>query len=333
VHPRSGVGGRAFPGHTLAVPLEPRDDDALDVDALIDRGCDLADVGDHERAAQYFQRAAAQGSAVALFDLGNSLSALGRWDEAIAALQQAAEAGEDDAWLNLASALAEVGRWTEAEHAARSALESGDGGAWPVLADALEAQGRSTEAQRTLRAAAGRGDSRAALVLAELLRRSGRQLEAWHWAQVAADAGNEVAAGTLAGWRWIETRDPALERELRGGAEHSELARTGLSALLRSTDRIEEARAVLEEGALLGEVSSWLPLGNLYREDLHDDVAAVAAYRAGIEGGDLHAHHNLGVLLLDAGDVDGAIEHFSIAAAGGDELAAQVLREVLAEDD
>ena len=58
-----------------------------------------------------------------------------------------------------------------------------------------------------------------------------------------------------------------------------------------------------------------------------------ASYRAGIEGGDLHSHHNLGVLLLDAGDVDGAIEHFSVAAAGGDELAARVLREVLAEDD
>jgi hypothetical protein len=90
---------------------------------------------------------------------------------------------------------------------------------------------------------------------------------------------------------------------------------------------------VLEEGALLGELASWLPLGNLYRDELGDDVAAAAAYGAGIEGGDLHSHHNLGVLLLDAGDVDGAIEHFSVAAAGGDELAARVLREVLAEDD
>jgi TPR repeat protein len=106
-----------------------------------------------------------------------------------------------------------------------------------------------------------------------------------------------------------------------------------LSALLRGTGRVGEARAVLEAGALRGEVASWLPLGNLYREELADDVAAAAAYRAGIEGGDLHSHHNLGVLLLDSGDVDGAIEHFSIAAAGGDALAARVLREVLAEEE
>jgi tetratricopeptide (TPR) repeat protein len=257
--------------------VDPADDDALGVDALIDRG-----------------------SAVA--------------------------------WLNLAHALAEVGRWADAERAARAALDAGDRKAWVVLGDALEAQGRSTEAQRMLRAAAGRGDDQAALALAHVLRESGRQLEAWHWAQVAADSGNEVAAGTLAGWRWEETRDPALEPQLRAGAEHVEGARTGLAALLRSTDRVEEARAVLEEGALRGEVDCWLPLGNLYRDQLDDDVAAAAAYRAGIEGGDLHSHHNLGVLLLDRGDVDGAIEHFSIAAAGGDDLAARVLREVLEED-
>jgi tetratricopeptide (TPR) repeat protein len=311
----------------------PRDDDALDVDALIDRGCELADLGDHEQAVVFFRRAAATGDAVALFDLGNSLSALGRCEEAVTAHRQAAEAGEDDAWLNLSFALAELGRWAEAERAARRAIDCGDPNGWGALGEALEGQGRAAEAERTFHIAAARGDANAALELAYVLRDSARQLEAWHWAQFAADAGNEVARGTLACWRWDETRDPALEPQLRAGVEHYEHARTSLSHLLRSTDRVEEARALLEEGALRGVVSSWLPLGNLYREELSDDVAAAAAYRAGIEGGDLHAHHNLGVLLLDAGDVDGAIEHFSIAAAGGDDLAARVLREVLADEE
>ncbi|HEV7870438.1 MAG TPA: tetratricopeptide repeat protein [Modestobacter sp.] len=314
------------------MPQEPRDDDAQDVDALINRGCELAELGDHEQAVTVFRRAADQGSAVALFDLGNSLSALGRWDEAIEAHQQAAEAGEQDAWLNLALALLRVERWPEAELAAREAVDRGDPNGWAALRESLHAQGRVAEAHRTLRAAAERGDHQAALELAYSLRDSGRQLQAWHWAQVAADSGNQVAAGTLACWRWDESRDPALEPQLRAGAECYEYARTSLAHLLRSTGRVEEARTVLEEGVLRGEVASWLPLGNLYRDQLGDDVAAAAAYRAGIEGGDLHSHHNLGVLLLDDGDVDGAIEHFSIAAAGGDDLAARVLREVLEED-
>jgi TPR repeat protein len=185
--------------------------------------------------------------------------------------------------------------------------------------------------ERALRTAAERGDAPAALALAHLLREDGRHGESWHWAQLAADAGNPTAAGTLACWRWVESRDPALEPQLRAGADHSHSARAGLADLLRTTGRIEEARTVLERGAVRGEVASWLPLGNIYREELDDVVAAEAAYRAGIEGGDIHSHHNLGVLLLGAGDVDGAIEHFSIAAAGGDELAARVLREVLYE--
>jgi tetratricopeptide (TPR) repeat protein len=314
------------------VPALPDDDD-LDVDALIDRGCELADLGDHEQAVVLFRRAAAGGDAVALFDLGNSLSALGRWDEAVTAHQQAADAGEDDAWLNLAHVLGRLGRWDEAERAARRAIDVGDPNGWAVLGETLRAQGRPAQAEQLFRTAAGRGDASAALELAYEMRESGRHLEAWHWVQVATDAGDEVAAATLASWRWEETRDPALEPQLRAGVEHHEHARTSLSHLLRSSDRVEEARALLEEGALRGEVASWLPLGNLYRDELADDVAAAAAYRAGIEGGDLHSHHNLGVLLLDAGDVDGAIEHFSIAAAGGDDLAARVLREVLAEDE
>jgi tetratricopeptide (TPR) repeat protein len=305
----------------------------LDVDALIDRGCALADLGDHQAAVVWFQRAAATGDPLALFDLGTSLSSLGRWAEAVEALERAADAGEDDAWLDLAYAYAELDRWDDAEHAARTALDADNPDAWAPFGEALRAQGRAPEAERAFRDAATRGDVAAALELAFALRESDRQLEAWHWAQLAADAGHPVAAATLACWRWDETRDTALEPQLRAGAEFHEHARTALSHLLRSTDRVEEARAVLEEGALRGEVASWLPLGNLYRDELHDDVAAAAAYRAGIEGGDLHSHHNLGVLLLDSGDVDGAIEHFSIAAAGGDDLAARVLREVLSQED
>jgi hypothetical protein len=85
---------------------------------------------------------------------------------------------------------------------------------------------------------------------------------------------------------------------------------------------------VLERGAKLGEQVAWLPLGNLYREELGDDEAAEEAYRSGIAAGDAYCHQNLAVLLADRGDLEGAIEQFRLGAAAGDQLAAQTLREL-----
>lgn len=140
---------------------------------------------------------------------------------------------------------------------------------------------------------------------------------------------------TRASWAcriWDETADPSVEAALRGGVGLHPRARTYLADLLLAVGRVDEAREVLEQGALRGESAAWVPLGNLYRDQLGDAVAARAAYLAGIEAGDLHAHHNLGVLLLtDGADRQAAIEHLTVAADGGDELAALVLREVIAE--
>jgi hypothetical protein len=66
------------------------------------------------------------------------------------------------------------------------------------------------------------------------------------------------------------------------------------------TGRVDEARTVLERGAKLGEVESWLPLGNLYADELGDAAAAETAYRSGIAAGDTYCHHNLGVCCSSA---------------------------------
>jgi thiamine monophosphate kinase len=72
----------------------------------------------------------------------------------------------------------------------------------------------------------------------------------------------------------------------------------------------------------------WLPLGNLYADELDDVEAAEEAYRAGIAAGDTYCHHNLAVLLSDRGDLEGALEHFREGAATGDSLAAEALRDL-----
>jgi tetratricopeptide (TPR) repeat protein len=127
---------------------------------------------------------------------------------------------------------------------------------------------------------------------------------------------------------WCTTLDPALEADLRAGADHLPAARADLGDLLRSTGRSAEARRVLERGAKLGEPVCWLPLGNLYADELRDIEAAEEAYRAGISAGDTYCHHNLAVLLADRGDLEGAVEHFREGAAAGDTLAAEALKEL-----
>jgi tetratricopeptide (TPR) repeat protein len=265
-----------------------------DADELIDLGCDLADADRHTDAEWCFRRAAALGDATGYYDLGNSLAAQQRWSEAVDAYEVALAGGEPDAWRNLGLALEQLGD----------------------LAGAMAAY----------RGAADAGDTEGGLQLAFLLREQGEREEALRVAQELAATGDEEAAAVAACWEWCATLDPSLEPRLRAGAAHFAAARADLAALLLTTGRAAEARAVLERGAKLGEQVAWLPLGNLYREELGDDEAAEEAYRAGIGAGDVFCHHNLGVLLADRGDLAGAAEEFGRGAAAGDQLAAAALQ-------
>jgi tetratricopeptide (TPR) repeat protein len=268
---------------------------SADVDELLDLGCDLADVGRHTDAETCFRRAADLGEPVAWFNLGNALASQGRWEESVTAYEQALAGGEPDAWRNL-------GR-------------------------VLETLGDLAGAMRAYRGAAEAGDLQGGLQLAFLLQEQGEHDEAMQVAESLAARGDQEAAGVLACWRWCATRDPALEAELRVGANHFPSARGDLAQLLRETGRPAEARFVLERGAKLGEAEAWLPLGNFYTEEMGDAEAAEEAYRSGIAAGDVYCHHNLGVLLADRGDDEGAVEQFVLGAAAGDVLAASALRE------
>ena len=265
-----------------------------DGDALVDLGCDLADAGRHADAEACFRAAAEAGDTVASFNLGNALAAQGRWQEAVDAYEVALAGGEADAWRNLGLVLEDLGDLAGAMRAYRGAVDAGD----------LEG----------------------GLQLAFLLREQGERHAAMDVAMEIAAMGDQEAAAVVACWRWCATFDPALEPHLRAGADHFPAARTDLAHLLRESGRGAEARSVLERGAKLGEQVAWLPLGNLYREDLDDEEAAEEAFRAGIAAGDVYCHQNLAVLLADRGDFDGAVEQFTLGAEAGDQLAAQTLR-------
>ena len=267
-----------------------------DADAAIELGCDLAGAERHQDAERCFRRAAELGDALGWFNLGNSLAARGLVEEAVDAYERALAGGQRDAWVNLGLVLEEIGD----------------------LAGAM----------RAYRGAGAAGDTQSGLQLAFLLHEQGEHEQAIAVAAELATTGDDVAAAVVACWRWAASRDPGLEVDLRSGADRFPGARVALAALLRVTGRAAEARFVLERGAKLGEVQAWLPLGNFYVEDLADVVAAEEAYRAGIAAGDGYCHHNLAVLLADRRDLDGAVEHFRLGAADGDDLAARALREL-----
>jgi tetratricopeptide (TPR) repeat protein len=268
-----------------------------DVDELVNIGCDLADSGDAGGAEYCFRRASDLGDAGAAFNLGNTLAGQGRFREAVDAYELALERGESDAWLNLGMVLDDLGD----------------------LAGAMRAYEQAERA----------GDSGGAVMLAFALREQGERDAAFEVVERASAAGNERAAAVLACWRWCESLDPSLEPALRAGAELYPPARADLGRLLVDTGRVEEGRLVYLQGLELGETESMVPLGNLYADVLGDDAAAEAAYRAGAELGDTHAHHNLAVLLERHGDLVGAERHFRQAAEGGDTLAAAALRDLL----
>ncbi|MGY1600927.1 tetratricopeptide repeat protein [Geodermatophilus sp. SYSU D00815] len=262
---------------------------------LIDLGCDLAEAGRQRDAEVCFRRAAALGDSIGSFNLGNALAAQGRCEEAVDAYEAALAAGESDAWRNLGLVLEELGDLAGAMRAYRGAAAAGDPTGW--------------------------------LGLAFLLREQGEREEALAAAQEGAALGDPVAAAVVASWTWALTFDPALEPDLRAGARHYPSARADLGRLLRDTGRVDEARRVLEHGAKLGETESWLPLGNLYCDELGDEEAAEEAYRAGIRAGDVYCHHNLGLLLAERGDLDGAVEQFRLGVAAGDDLALRALEQ------
>jgi len=268
---------------------------SADIDELLDLGCDLADAGRQADAEWCFRRAAELGEPVAWFNLGNALAGQDRPEEAVAAYEAALAGGEPDAWRNL-------GR-------------------------VLESLGDLAGAMRAYRGAAEAGDLQGGLQLAFLLQEQGEAGQAIEVAEMLAARGDEEAAAVVACWRWCATRDPRLETALRAGADHFPSARCDLAQLLRDSGRAVEARFVLERGAKRGDVESWLPLGNLYNEELGDVEAAEEAYRSGITAGDVFCHHNLGVLLADRGDAEGAVEQFMLGAAAGDAMAASALKE------
>lgn len=267
-----------------------------DVDRLVDVGIALAEAGAHAEAEQAFRRAVELGAEWAAFNVGNALVAQGRDEAAVPMYERAVRARESAAWLNLGSTLERLGD----------------------LAGALRAYTAGHLA----------GDLDAGLNRAFLLREIDEPAAAEAVAIDVAMAGSKQADAVAAAWVWWRTHDPSLEDRLRTGADRFPDTRSALAALLRESGRVDEAVTVLQRGVVVGERESYLPLANLYADELEDPVTAEATYRAGIAAGDHWCHHNLGLLLEQLGRHEEALAEFRLGAAAGDPLAVAALKEI-----
>lgn len=129
-----------------------------------------------------------------------------------------------------------------------------------------------------------------------------------------------LVEGTIGHWLWTLQDDLAAESHLRIGLHAHPDARSDLAALLRSTGRAAEGKALLEAGVAAGEVDSMLPLANILDEE-GDDGRAEEIYRRAYELGDAYSAWNLAVMLIRQGREREADEWRWRAAQGGDEVA------------
>lgn len=129
-----------------------------------------------------------------------------------------------------------------------------------------------------------------------------------------------LGEGMLGHWLWSLQDDVAAEPHLRAGLAAHPDAHADLAALLRTTGRGAEGRAVLEAGVAAGDVGSMLPLANILDEE-GEHARAEEIYRRAYELGDAFSAWNLAVMLIGLGRDEEADEWRWRAAQGGDEVA------------
>lgn len=260
-----------------------------------------------------------------LVQLGEELELLDKYDDAVVAFRRAVELGSP-ARRHVGYALVNAGRFAEAAGAFLGAALAGEPGAWTNLGDVRDLLLHDTAgAREAYRGAADSGDVEGLVQLAFLDRLDGDTAKARAGMERAAALGSAQARGVLACWDWDASHDISLEARLREGADHYVYAQAALAHLLCATGRATEARDLLEWAIAAGEVEHWLPLGNIYLDEVGDQEAAEAAYRSGISEGDAWCHYNLALLLLDRGDTAEAREHLEAGRDAGDHKATAAL--------
>lgn len=250
-------------------------------------GADLCDEWRLEEATACLQTSVLLGCEEAAFDLGRALDLQDRLEEAVQAYQQAIDAGVVEAILNQGTVWQQLGDHERARQRYQQAVEAGDLLGHIRLGQLMEAAGQVDQAQVHYRTALQGGWPSASSALGLLLAKQELWSDAEPLLQVAARSPDDVEA------------------------------RSWLGLTLQRLGRIEEARAVLTGAADADEWESFIPLGNLLWDEDDDLAGAENAYRRAREAGDENAYLNLGLLLLQTGEIEAGRVELTLALEQG----------------
>jgi len=264
-------------------------------------------------AADFYRRAAGDGSDGAAMDLAYLLKKQGRQDEAIPVLQRHAKVGSRSAALQLAHLLAKRGQATEAITAILPYADAGDVMALMDLNAQLLEEGRLDE----LRRRADAWDPFAARHVADLLVFEGRPDEAVALLRRYADGGSvgnyDVDTMLAAEFADLLAFLGRVEELRERASDGDGYALRSLERLLVGRGEIGQAIAVLQQRADAGDATAATSLASLLAK--HDGVDEL---RARAEDGDASAAEHLAHLLARQGKKAEAIAALRTSIGGSD---------------
>ncbi len=292
------------------------------VPALTELGLVRDELGDHAGALELFGRAVAAGDLAGYLAAGTAALADGHVDEAERLLLVGIEAGEEQWQWQLAEVFLARDDLVEAERLLRAAIVAGETRAWHDLAELAERSDDAAAAEFAYRSGMAEGDDTDRLELARFLIRQGRGDEARPLVTELLSAGYDRA---YVGFAELSREENRLEDAAAGYRDAIAAgvleAREDYADLLaydldRPAEALEQWHLALPEG-VIEPATLWWEIGQAHeRAGAFDD--AETAYGEMLAQGDIDAHHALGSLALERGDLASAEHSFRAGLAAGD---------------
>jgi tetratricopeptide (TPR) repeat protein len=244
-------------------------------------------------------------------------------------------AGERDALRWLAVGLLEQGSYEEAFEMLRGAVDSGRSDLAGFLADIADDLGEFETAERYYDLAVEAGNVDALNDFAVFLSDQGRFDETVSMYERAIEAGDTLAPGGLVS---LYAETPGyLRKALKLGEqfldEGKPMTFSALAGVYERLGRLDEAECLDRKAIELGAPRAHTLLAHFLRDIRGDLEGAEREFRLAKENDELNWGYNLGLILLDTGREEEALDVLKHSTEWGDLEAKQLLETVFGDEE